>query len=241
MELGCHTLRDFLSVRGMITSGTKSELVARAFTAVELKLPIIDSSEEQKRKLAEEYSKRLATYEISDPLMISDTERSKDVTKWPNIHAGCIFEYILRVRDFDTDYIGRYKDQKAYSYWDSGFVGQISTYDPTDRKDIKIVYGDVRASLTVTTTHHIWVLVRNDPVSILTCWCSCMAGSSQCCNHCIAVLYKIDYAARKGYLDPACTSMPCQWNQSSKKEIEPKRVKDISIRKRLKSKVDETD
>lgn len=41
MALGMHTLADFLSVRGLKITGTKNELVARAFSAVELNLPII--------------------------------------------------------------------------------------------------------------------------------------------------------------------------------------------------------
>ena len=63
-----------------------------------------------------------------------------------------------------------------------------------------------------------------------------MAGTSQSCNHAVAVMYKIEYAMKKGYLDPACTSVPCAWNQSTKKEIEPKMIKDMNIRKKLRSK-----
>ena len=29
------------------------------------------------------------------------------------------------MKAFDKEYIGKYKDQKAYSYFDSGFVGEI--------------------------------------------------------------------------------------------------------------------
>ena len=35
----------------------------------------------------------------------------------------------LSTRDFDTEYVGKYKDQKAYAYFDSGFVGEsIAAY-----------------------------------------------------------------------------------------------------------------
>ena len=40
---------DFLAVHGLKTSGGKAELVACAFLAVELKLPVIESSEEQQK------------------------------------------------------------------------------------------------------------------------------------------------------------------------------------------------
>ena len=63
-----------------------------------------------------------------------------------------------------------------------------------------------------------------------------MAGTSQCCNHVIATLYKIDCALRQGYLDPLCTSVPCSWNKSSKREVKAKQIKEIVVRKRIRSK-----
>jgi hypothetical protein len=236
MSLGMNTLADFLAVRGLNTSGRKVELVARAFSAVELKLPILASSEEQQAKLKIEYEKRLSSYQICDPLNVADHEKSEEVTKFPPIDCGVIFSYILQVRDFDLDYIGRYKDQKAYSYWDSGFVDKISTYEPHQNKTVVYIYGSVRASFTASVTHKLWILVKKNPAfKILTCWCSCMSGTSQSCNHAIAVMYKIEYALRKGYMDPACTSMPCSWNQATKREIEPKMIRDITIRKKMRS------
>ena len=46
-DLGRTTLVGFLVVRGLKTSGGKAELVADAFSAVELKLLVIESSEGQ--------------------------------------------------------------------------------------------------------------------------------------------------------------------------------------------------
>ena len=63
-----------------------------------------------------------------------------------------------------------------------------------------------------------------------------MAGTSQSCNHAIAVLYKIDYALQKGLLNLFCTSTSCSWNKSTKCDIEPKKIKDIVIWKKIRSK-----
>ena len=41
--------------------------------------------------------------------------------KWPEIDVGKLFSYMLKVKK----YIGKYKDQKAYSYWMSGFVDTV--------------------------------------------------------------------------------------------------------------------
>ena len=54
--LGRNTLVDYLAVYGLKTSGGKAELVACAFLAVELKLPIIESPEKQQAKLKKYYA-----------------------------------------------------------------------------------------------------------------------------------------------------------------------------------------
>eukprot|EP00794_Sanderia_malayensis_P017233 gene17233-18954_t len=100
----------------------KIELVARAFAAVDMNLPILASSEEEQNKLNTNYQNRLKFLNIADPLLVDDSEKSDAISKWPKIDMGSIFSYILKVRDFDYDHIGRYKDHKAYSYFDSGCV-----------------------------------------------------------------------------------------------------------------------
>ena len=42
---------------------------------------------------------------------------------------GRIFAFILHREDYNTDYIGKYKDQKTFSYFDSEFVGQAFLYE----------------------------------------------------------------------------------------------------------------
>ena len=53
-------LKDYLTGRGISTSSyTKSELVARAFSAAEIDILVIQSTEEQAQMLNEEYRKKL--------------------------------------------------------------------------------------------------------------------------------------------------------------------------------------
>ena len=47
LQLGMNCLQDYLSARGLNTTGRKIELVARAFAAFEMKLPITASSEKK--------------------------------------------------------------------------------------------------------------------------------------------------------------------------------------------------
>ena len=59
-----------------------------------------------------------------DPNSVSVLEKNDDITGWPMVYIGKIFQYILSKRDFNMDYVGtlgRYNDEKAYSYFDSVF------------------------------------------------------------------------------------------------------------------------
>ena len=47
------------------------------------------------------------------------------VKKWPEVDDGKLFSHILRTKAVDVEYIGKYKDQKAYLYWMSGFVDTV--------------------------------------------------------------------------------------------------------------------
>ena len=47
---------DFVAVYGLKTSAGKPALVAHAFLAVELKLPIVESSEKKQAKLTKYYA-----------------------------------------------------------------------------------------------------------------------------------------------------------------------------------------
>ena len=85
LELGRNSLVDFLAVRGLNTSGKKIELVAPAFAAVDMKLPILASSTEQQAKLKIDHENRLAKLNICDPESVSVAERSDDILKWQKL------------------------------------------------------------------------------------------------------------------------------------------------------------
>ena len=151
---------------------------------------------------------------------------------------GNVFSYILKKKDFNADYVGKYKDQKAYSYFDSGFIGPITFYKQTDH--ITFIYCEVTASQRIHEKKKLWIVFENctnlcikKDVSISAAWCSCMAGASGCCNHIISALYKIEYANSQGWCTPACTEQACQWNKTSKKDVVPQKITELIIRKKL--------
>ena len=59
---------------------------------------------------------------IADPNDVVEDLRISDITKWVSITFGNIYEYILRVKYFDCEYVEKYKDQKSYAYFDVFFT-----------------------------------------------------------------------------------------------------------------------
>ena len=69
-----------------------------------------------------------------------------------------------------------------------------------------------------------------------------MTDAYEACNYPVAVatLYKIEYASNKGWCSSSCTKTACQWNQSTKKDIELKRITELFVCKSLMTKEKDT-
>ncbi|CAH3184501.1 unnamed protein product [Porites lobata] len=177
------SLKDFLSLRGLKQTGRKSELIARAFGAYELNVPVKFSQEQIYQQIKDEYSRRLTKNEIkSDPNMLPSDAWIDDVKEWPE--QACVLERlcipVTKIRD-----------------------------DP----------------------HKVWVCLEGtkSECKILTSWCTCTAGTGEVCNHVIALLYKVNFAHKKAYISPACTSVPQGWNKGTRKDVAPTQIKTLSF------------
>lgn len=95
-------------------------MIDRDFAATKLKLDIVPSSESQSN-LLQNSTKKLKELGIPDPKTVRENAVD-DVIQWPQVS---IFAYILKKKDFDADYIQKYKDQKAFSCFNSGFLGRL--------------------------------------------------------------------------------------------------------------------
>ena len=95
LEMARSELEDFLAPRYLSCTGSKRELVARAFTAWELQLPVKVSYEELQTKLRVEYDRRLTVHGIRDPKTYTEDAWKKGVLQWPPLDLGKLFEYIL--------------------------------------------------------------------------------------------------------------------------------------------------
>jgi len=155
---------------------------------MELNIDVIETAEEQEKKLKQSYTDKLKALGLIDPNSVPTENRKDLMSEWPSITMGNIFSYVLNKKYFDSEYIGKYKDQKAYSFFDSGFVGTIMHF--RFKKDVLFAYSEVCASQKINEKRKLWIAFSNN--DILSAWCSCMAGAFEVCNHVIATLYKIE-------------------------------------------------
>ena len=92
LEMGVNQLKEYLSMKGISVSGySKVELVARAFSAAEMNLPVLLSNEETVMRLDADYTKRLRDFDLDDPKKYENSNKKNDITLWPKIMLGNIF------------------------------------------------------------------------------------------------------------------------------------------------------
>ena len=186
----------------------------------EKKVEIKSTADQIAKQLKNDYRKLSMKHNLNDPL-----SSSIDIKCFPTTHIGQIFNYTLKAKTFEAEYIGQYKVNIAYSFFKSGMVGK--TYVCSIKKG-KIIKTLVTPSQRINgKKHSLWVSF-NEASDIVTSFCTCTAGFSSCCKHVVAAVYKVEYANEKGLTNPTCTKQLCSWNSSSK-EITPGKVKDMVI------------
>ena len=62
LDMNIKDLQDYLAVRGLNTAERKIELIARAFAALELKIEIKSTSEDQRKRLETEYLQNIRAF-----------------------------------------------------------------------------------------------------------------------------------------------------------------------------------
>lgn len=165
------SLKDFLSLRGLKQSGRKPEL--DEYDTYELKAPVKFFQEQVYRQIKEEYSRRLTANGIkTDSNNIPHDAWIDNLKQWPKLDDGKQFSYFLRTKAVDLEYIGKYRDQKAYSYWMSGFVDtMLFTKCPVD-SNYACLKGCVSPSQNRDDSHKVWVCLEgtNSDCKIVTSW-----------------------------------------------------------------------
>jgi len=208
LDLTVGQLQHFLRVRGLPTSGTKIDLASRALVAKERNIIPRGDLKQLESELQSKYNDLLLKLKVRDP-KDPNIEWKTDVSLWPTTDIGKIFQFIISNHAFEADYVGQYKNKKAYSYFLSGFVHTLFVSVQGDKVVLKC---KVTPSQKVhDTQREVWIVCEKSGL-VLGAHCTCTAGFSECCNHVISVLYKIEHALTNGFINPACTTISCQWN-----------------------------
>ena len=116
----------------------------------------------------------------------------------------------------------------------SGFVDTVYLAKCPVNSELTFLKGNVCPSQRIRDDpHEVWICIEGPKTDcgIVTSWCTCIAGSGEACNHVIALLYKVNYAFKKNYISPACTSVPQGWNKGTKREVEPSAIGDLTFRR----------
>ena len=53
-------------------------------------------------------------------------------------------------------------------------------------------------------------------------------------------MYKVNFAYKKAYISPTCTSVPQGWNKGTKKDVDPDQIKNLVFRKDKKTQEERT-
>ena len=94
------------------------------------------------------------------------------MTKWPSVYLGKIFSYSLKLKEFDAEYVRKYKDQKGYSYHQSGFVDSIwYFYSKEVSTNLCFLFCKVKPSQTIRDERDLWVATDEVTMNICTAWC----------------------------------------------------------------------
>ena len=146
------------------------------------------SQEQIYQQIKEEYSRRLTSNGIkTDPNNIPHDAWIDDVKQWLEVDDGKLSSYTLRTKAVHVEYIGKYKDQKAYSYSMSGFVDIVLfTKCPIESKYV-FLKGCVSPSQKIRDNpHKVWVCLEgtNSDCKIVTSCCTCTAQLQprNCCD-----------------------------------------------------------
>ena len=227
-------LKNYLQVRGLKVIGKKEELVARVFVAVENNVQPVKTAVEVEEDLALCYRNKLNVdgKNIPDPMKIMHGWMDEDegIIFWPMLTFPDIFTYLMFFpTELGSTDLSDYKLCKAYSYYKNGWLEPLKYHNLSGSK-FCIIKGQCRPSLSINNPfHQLWILLEKTG-KIRTCYCSCMAGMSQTCNHVAAALYRVEAAVRSGLTNPSCTSKPNEWLPGSKAVVDiPAKIKDLKF------------
>ena len=165
----------------------------------------------------------------SIPKLFSEiTEWIDDMRSWPNLMYGDIYNYLITSKAVDGEEMKNFKSLQSYNYFQSGNVDRILHFVAPDNNIV--LKANVRSSQTVSRTNDAYVVCTKEG-TVEKAWCTCMAGLGLSCSHVGTLLWKIEYAARNNMTGVSCTDETARWNKGTRRNIEPKPLVSIQLKK----------
>ncbi|XP_064479743.1 uncharacterized protein LOC135393146 [Ornithodoros turicata] len=146
---------------------------------------------------------------------------------WPPLQEHHITYYLLKSKASDLEDVQALKSLDSYNYLISGKVGRLLVYQ-TD-SDTCFLKGTVSPSQADEyRTYQAWVCVTSD-CRVLWGSCTSKVGLTRVCSHVGAILWKIEFANRKGLTGQSCTDRSASWNHGTKRNFVPSQVLDMDF------------
>lgn len=223
-------LKTFLRLRGLRVSGSKPVLVARAFCAIENKIPIMKTAEEVEGEIEQEYSEKLKVEGITlpDPFTLKTgwMNEEEGIVFWPLVTTFYVINFLML--DSEVEDLSDYKGCKAYSYFKQGWLANVF-YHQLGSSKYCLLKADCRPSERLRDVpHKLWICFLEKEGKVVKAHCTCMAGMSSTCNHIAALLFRLEAAMRLGLINTSCTSKSCEW-LPNRKEVKPQKIKDLNL------------
>ena len=91
-----------------------------------------------------------------------------------------------------------------------------------------IFKGECRHSQSINNPfHQFWLTVKKTG-EVRVCYCACMAGTDQSCNHVAAAVFRVEAAVKNGLTNPSLTSSSNEWLPCRKK-VGPNKIKNLNF------------
>ena len=116
--------------------------------------------------------------ELTDPYALPETAWRGDITKWPNVEFGDIYNYLIDSKGrYTKESLKAYKSLEAYNYYASGHVRTVYYFESSEQSVYAVLKAKVNPNQkSPTTTHEAWVVIHKGNGQVLTGHCNCKAG-----------------------------------------------------------------
>ena len=126
------------------------------------------------------YKEKLSTESeiLPDPYSLFEEEWIDDITKWPIIEFGDIYNYLINSTGrYTKDSLKAYKSLEAYNYFVSGHVRTVYFRESSEQSKYAILMAKVNPSQkSAANPHEAWVITCKEDGQVMSGHCTCMAG-----------------------------------------------------------------